>query len=74
MPTTKAHSRKKRLPEYTAFIKELVFVAGNLPTKNAPGPDDFTGEFYQTCEDKNNTIKYKYFQKIGEKRTSQFIQ
>ena len=61
-----------------AFIKELGFVVEKSSYKNTPGPDDFTGEFYQTVKDKNNTIKHKCIvflqKKVGEKRISKFIQ
>lgn len=29
------------------YINETNIIANNLPTKKTPGPDSFTGEYYQ---------------------------
>ena len=48
---------------------EIETVILKLPTNKSPGPEDFTGKFYQTFREELTTKRFKLFHKFAEEGT-----
>ena len=66
--------KKQRILSRPITSNGIESVIGKLTTNKIPGPDGFTGEFYQKFREELTPILLKRFQKIAEEgQTSKLI-
>ena len=63
---TRLNQEEIEIMNNTIISTEIEAVIKNLPKYKSPGPDDFTGVFYQSFRDELIPILLKLFQKIAE--------
>ena len=63
--------KQKEIENMNRPITSNETVIKNLPTNKSPGPDGFTGEFYQTFREELTPIILKLFQKLQRKEHTQ---
>lgn len=56
--------KRNRKPIYPCIYLKIEFLDKNLPSKKTPGPNDFTGGFYQILKEEILPILHKLFQTI----------
>lgn len=55
-------NRRNRQSDWPVSIREFDLIINNLPKQIAPGPDEFTGEVYQTVKEEIMPILYSLCQ------------
>ena len=65
----KLNQEEIEIMKNTITSTEIEAVIKNLPKNKSPGPDGFTGEFYQTFREELMPILLNFFQTIAEEET-----